>query len=79
MIAFTGAILGLFLGGIICWAQDQFGLVGMGMENAIVSAYPVKLRYMDFVSVSTVIVAITFLISFYPAHLASRSYSAEQL
>ncbi len=79
LIAFTGAMLGLFLGGIICWAQDQFGLVGMGMENAIVSAYPVEMRAMDFISVSAVIITITFLISFYPARLAARSYSTEQL
>ena len=79
LIAFTGALSGLFLGGIICWAQDEFGLVGMGMENAIVSAYPVKMKLTDFLSVSTVIIAITFLISFYPAQLASRSSSVEQL
>ncbi len=79
LIAFTGAALGLFLGATICWAQDQFGLVGMGMENAIVSAYPVEMRSMDFVSVSLVIVTITFLISFYPARLAARSFSTEQL
>ncbi len=79
LIAFTGASLGLFLGGMICWAQDQFGLVGMGMENAIVAAYPVKMKLTDFVAVSVVIIAITFLISFYPARLAARSFSTEQL
>ncbi len=79
LIALTGALTGLFLGAIICWAQDEFGLVGMGMENAIVSAYPVKMKFTDFLSVSIVIVAITFIISFYPAQLASRSYSVEQL
>jgi len=79
LIAFTGAASGLLLGGLICWAQDQFGLVGMGMGNAIVSAYPVEMKVFDFASVSTVIVAITFLISFFPARLASHSFSIEQL
>jgi len=79
LIAFSGAGVGLLLGGLICWAQDRFGLVGMGMENAIVSAYPVTMRPMDFVYVSGVIVLITFLISFYPARLAARSFSTEQL
>jgi lipoprotein-releasing system permease protein len=79
LIALTGAAIGLVLGGTICWAQDQFGLVGMGMENAIVSAYPVKMKFVDFAAVSIVIVAITFLISFYPARLAARSFSVEQL
>jgi len=79
LIAFTGATSGLLLGGIICWAQQQFGLVGMGMEDAIVSSYPVKMEATDFVSVALVIVAITFLISFYPAKLASRSYTLSEL
>jgi len=79
LIAFTGAASGLLLGGLICWAQDQFGLVGMGMGNAVVSSYPVKMKAIDFASVSIVIVIITFLISSYPARLASRSFSIEQL
>ncbi|MBI1770111.1 MAG: ABC transporter permease [Bacteroidetes bacterium] len=79
LIAFSGAAFGLLLGGIICWAQDQFGLVGMGMESSLVNAYPVEMRVADFFLVASVIVAITFLISFYPASLASRSYSAQQL
>ncbi len=79
LIAFIGAISGLVLGGGICWLQDTFGLVGMGMENAIVSNYPVKMRLADFVVTSVVIVCITILVSFYPARLAARSYSIESL
>ena len=79
LIAFSGAAFGLLLGGIICWAQSEFGLVGMGMESSIVNAYPVEMRFTDFLSVASVIVAIAFLISFYPATLASRSYSAQHL
>jgi lipoprotein-releasing system permease protein len=79
LIAFIGAGLGLFLGGTICWLQDHFGLVGMGMANALVNNYPVKLRSIDFITTSLVIVTITFLISFYPASLAARSFSTRQL
>lgn len=79
LISFSGAVFGLVLGGITCWAQDQFGLIGMGMESAIVNAYPVEMRLSDFISVAGVIVAITFLISFYPAALASKSYSPQHL
>lgn len=79
LIAFLGAISGLVLGGVICWLQDSFGLVGMGMENAIVSSYPVKMKLSDFVLTSGVIICITILVSFYPARLAARSYSIESL
>lgn len=79
LIALSGAVFGLLLGGLVCWAQDRFGLVGMGMDNAIVASYPVKMQFLDFAAISAVIVMITLLISFYPAKLASRSFSVEHL
>jgi lipoprotein-releasing system permease protein len=79
LIAFSGAITGLVLGGIICWLQSSFGLVGMGMDNAIVSSYPVEMKALDFVLTSLVIITITLLVSFYPARLAARSYSIDHL
>ena len=79
LIAFVGATTGLLLGGSICWLQDTFGLVGMGMENAIVSSYPVKMKMIDFLLTSLVIVSITILVSFYQARLAARSYSIQSL
>ncbi|MBS1487815.1 MAG: ABC transporter permease [Bacteroidetes bacterium] len=79
LIAGSGAMAGLLLGALVCWAQDQFGLVSMGMESAIVNAYPVKMKLVDFASIGSVMIVITFLTSFYPALLASRSYSANQL
>lgn len=79
LIAFLGAGFGLLLGGAICWLQDQYGLVGMGMENALVANYPIKLKSMDFVTTSSVVIAITFFISFYPASLAGKSFSTKEL
>jgi lipoprotein-releasing system permease protein len=79
LIAFIGAGLGLLVGGAICWLQDHFGLVGMGMENAIINSYPVKLRSIDFLTTSLVITTVTFLISLYPASLAARSFSTRHL
>jgi len=79
LIAFLGASFGLVFGGTICWLQDHFGLVGMGIENALVSNYPVKLKLLDFLTTSSVIVAITLLISFYPSSLAAKSFSTKEL
>ncbi|MBI3221048.1 MAG: FtsX-like permease family protein [Bacteroidetes bacterium] len=79
LIAFLGAGIGLVFGGTICWLQDQFGLVGMGMENSLVVNYPVKLNPLDFLSISAVMIAITLLISFYPASVAAKSFSTEDL
>ncbi|HNP97079.1 MAG TPA: FtsX-like permease family protein, partial [Cyclobacteriaceae bacterium] len=79
IISFLGAGTGLLLGGIICWLQDQYGLVGMGMENAVIANYPVTMIWSDFALTSLVIVGVTVLVSFYPARLASRSYSTQFL
>jgi lipoprotein-releasing system permease protein len=79
LISFIGAAVGLVLGGTICFLQDRFGLVGMGMENAIVSSYPVKMRFVDFASTAIMITAVTLIVSYYPAHKASRFYSTEYL
>jgi lipoprotein-releasing system permease protein len=79
IISFSGAIFGLLLGGAVCFLQDRFGLVGMGMENAIVSSYPVKMRVADFAITSGLVVVVTFLTSFYPASIAAKSYSIRHL
>ena len=79
LISFTGAITGLLLGGFICFIQDQFGLVGMGMQNAIVSSYPVKMKITDFAYTALMITVITYIVSWYPAYKASRFFSTELL
>jgi lipoprotein-releasing system permease protein len=70
MIAFTGAILGLVLGIGLCVAQQQYGMVSMGMETSLVDAYPVKMELSDFISTGITIIIITFLASVRPANRA---------
>lgn len=79
LISFVGAVVGLLIGWGLCFLQDRVGLVGMGMENAIVSNYPVDLRPTDFASTIFVIILVSFLVSFRPAVLASRAYSLSHL
>jgi lipoprotein-releasing system permease protein len=35
IIAFTGAIIGIVLGFLICWLQQTFGIVSMGMQTSV--------------------------------------------
>jgi ABC-type lipoprotein release transport system permease subunit len=51
----------------------------MGMDDAIVSAYPVKMIASDFFIAGGLAVIMTFMTSFYPASLAARSYSVQHL
>lgn len=79
LISIIGAGTGLALGALICWAQDRFGMVGMGMANAVIPNYPVKLIWTDLVLVCAVMIVITLAISFHPASRAAKSYSIGEL
>lgn len=70
IISFIGAATGLILGALVCAIQQQFGIVSMGMSNAIVDAYPVKMKWDDFLYSAIGIVFITILASFFPAKRA---------
>ncbi|WP_420384751.1 ABC transporter permease [Roseivirga sp.] len=72
IIAFIGAFLGMILGLTMCYLQDKYGLVGLGMTNSVVQAYPVKVVWTDVALVAISIILITITTSYRPALLASR-------
>jgi lipoprotein-releasing system permease protein len=79
IIAGIGAIAGLCLGILLCWVQQTYGIVSMGMETSLVDAYPVKMQVADFVFTGITIIVITFAISYRPALKASRFELKENL
>lgn len=79
IIAFTGALIGLVFGIGIVMVQDHFGLVGMGMETSVESAYPVELQSSDIIFTAISIIVITFLASFRPASIASKTIISQNI
>lgn len=79
IISLGGAIAGLIFGGIICWVQQTFGLVSMGIETSVLDNYPVQMKFSDFLYTSLSLVLITILISYRPAIIATRYRSSQQL
>ena len=79
IVAFTGAFSGLALGLLVSLLQQKFGLISMGMETAIMEAYPIKVETMDVVFTCLCIVLITFLASFQPARLAAKKFLVRDL
>jgi lipoprotein-releasing system permease protein len=79
IISFLGAFLGLFFGLIICLIQQQFGLISMGMETAVIDAYPVKMQFPDFLYTGLSIITITLFASYRPAIIASRTTIQENI
>lgn len=78
-ISVGGAFVGLLMGGVLCYLQQQYGLVSLGMESSVASGYPVKMATSDFAGTLLVVVVITFLISVRPALLAARSPNVQDL
>lgn len=79
MIAFIGAIIGLILGYFVCWMQEVFGLVSLGISSAVVDAYPVKIVWSDFLWISLSVIAITMVASWRPAWIASQVDTVKEL
>ncbi len=79
IIAFSGAAVGLILGFAICWLQDNYGLVSLGVTSSIVESYPVKMLWTDFLFTSLSVVIITLLASYRPAIIASRVKTVDHL
>lgn len=73
IIAFTGSAIGLLSGLAICWLQQEYGFVSMGMQTSVLDAYPVKMQFTDFIYTALSLILITFLASYRPAVIATRS------
>lgn len=79
IIAFSGTLVGLALGLGICFAQMRFELIGMGIETAVMSAYPVKVEFWDIVLTCLTVIIITILASFQPSRLATKKIAIQDL
>jgi lipoprotein-releasing system permease protein len=72
VISLSGAAFGLILGYILGWLQQEVGLIGMGLQTAVVNFYPIKMVWQDFAATSLVIIIITILASLRPAIMAAK-------
>ena len=73
IISLLGAFAGLFIGLVILLIQQHFGIISMGMQTAVVDAYPVKIQAPDFIYTGLSIILITLAASYRPAVLASKT------
>jgi len=72
MITITGCVTGIVLGLGFCILQQQFGLVKMGSKMSMIDAYPVSLRFSDFVLVFFTVSIIAVIASGISARLSIR-------
>jgi lipoprotein-releasing system permease protein len=69
-ISFSGAVVGMGLGFTLGWIQQTFGIIPLGIPNALIDAYPIQMEWLDFLMTALVVIAITFLASIIPARKA---------
>lgn len=73
MITMTGCIFGLILGLVFCLLQQKLGLVKMSQENLVITnAYPVALKWKDFVLVFLTVSVFSFVASALSSNLSVK-------
>ena len=74
MISVFGAVGGILLGLLLCFAQQQFGFITLGGGNGafLVDAYPVSVHVMDVLLIFVTVIVVGFLSVWYPVHYLSK-------
>ena len=74
LISAFGAVVGILLGLLICWAQQRFGFISLGGGGGafVVDAYPVSVHVTDVLLVFVTVLAVGFLSVWYPVRYLSR-------
>ncbi|MBQ8035301.1 MAG: ABC transporter permease [Bacteroidales bacterium] len=72
LISFFGAVVGVVIGLILCFIQQQYGIIPMP-GNYIVDSYPVDIHFADVVITLSGVLLIGYLISILPVRLLKRS------
>jgi lipoprotein-releasing system permease protein len=74
MISALGAVIGILIGLLLCWLQQQYGIVRLGSSegNFVVDAYPVSVHPLDIVFIFFTVLAVGFLSVWYPVRYFAR-------
>ena len=64
-----GSLIGLVLGFLIAYIQQEFGLIKMGEGGFVIDSYPVKILFTDFILIQLIVLVIGFFASWTTAHL----------
>lgn len=70
LISFSGAAIGMLLGFVLATIQQQFGVISLGIPNALIEAYPIQMDPWDFIWTALVVILITGLAALFPARKA---------
>ena len=68
LISAFGAIIGIGLGLLLCWLQQQYGFVSLGSSSGsfVINAYPVSVHYDDVVLIFLTVIVVGWVAVWYP-------------
>lgn len=79
MISLLGAFSGLILGTLICWIQQQFGIIRLhGSDSFVIDAYPVSIEIPDLIWIFLTVLLIGYLAAWYPVRYITRRFVLKQ-
>ena len=80
MIGLAGTCIGVVTAWGICFVQQMYGVVELPSKSAfIIDAYPVSMQISDFLIVSGTTIAVSLLVSLYPAFKAAGIAGSKNL
>jgi lipoprotein-releasing system permease protein len=76
IISVIGAIVGILLGLLLCWLQQQYGFVKMGDSDGtfVVNAYPVSVHYIDVLLIFVTVIVTGWLAVWYPVKTFTKNH-----
>ena len=74
MISSIGAVVGILIGLLLCWLQQEYGLVGFGRSTGsfVVDSYPVSVHPEDIVLVFITVIAVGWIAVWYPVRYFAK-------
>lgn len=74
MISVIGAVIGIAVGLLLCWIQQEYGVVRLGNSSGsyVVDAYPISVHPWDIVLVFATVIVTGWLSVWYPVRYLSR-------
>ena len=75
-----GALSGLIIGTLLCWLQQEFGLLQLGNGEAntfIVEAYPVRIEWSDTIIVTAIVLLLGAITAGYPAKILRKKLESK--
>jgi lipoprotein-releasing system permease protein len=81
MIAFIGAAAGIILGVLFCFLQQEYSIIpmeGVNPGSFIVNAYPVEMRFTDFLIVFATVMLIGYVAARFPVRFITRRFITDK-